>query len=141
MSAEQFSLAVAALRETFEECGVLLARPRGEDNLVSASRLLELEPWATRLRDDEATMVEFIEAENLDLALDLLVHFAHWVTPPLMPKRFDTHFYLVAAPEDQVAVHDGSESVDSVWANPEETIAAANAKEVTLVFATRMNLA
>jgi len=70
-----------------------------------------------------------------------LVHFAHWVTPPLMPKRFDTHFYLVAAPEDQVAVHDGSESVDSVWANPEETIAAANAKEVTLVFATRMNLA
>jgi 8-oxo-dGTP pyrophosphatase MutT (NUDIX family) len=140
MSAEQFSLAVAALRETFEECGVLLARPRGEDDLVSSARLLELDPWATRLRDNEATMVEFVEAENLDLALDLLVHFAHWVTPPLMPKRFDTHFYLVAAPADQIAVHDGSESVDSVWADPAATIAAANAKEVTLVFATRMNL-
>jgi 8-oxo-dGTP pyrophosphatase MutT (NUDIX family) len=140
MSAEQFSLAVAALRETFEECGVLLARPRGSDDLVSAERLVDLEPWAVRMRDNEATMLEFIEAENLDLALDLLVHFAHWVTPPLMPKRFDTHFYLVAAPVDQIAVHDGSESVDSVWADPAQTIAAANANEVTLVFATRMNL-
>jgi 8-oxo-dGTP pyrophosphatase MutT (NUDIX family) len=140
MSVEQFSLAVAALRETFEECGVLLARPRGEDDLVSGGRLLELEPWAKRLRDNEATMLEFVEAENLDLALDLLVHFAHWMTPPLMPKRFDTHFYLVAAPADQIAVHDGSESVDSVWANPLKTIEAANAREVTLVFATRMNL-
>jgi 8-oxo-dGTP pyrophosphatase MutT (NUDIX family) len=140
MSAHQFSLAVAALRETFEECGVLLARPRGGDDLVSAERLLQLDPWATRLRDNEATMAEFVEAEELDLALDLLVHFAHWVTPPLMPKRFDTHFYLVAAPADQIAVHDGSESVDSVWADPAETITAANAKEVTLVFATRMNL-
>jgi 8-oxo-dGTP pyrophosphatase MutT (NUDIX family) len=140
MSAEQFSLAVAALRETFEECGVLLARPRGEDDLVTGQRLVELEPWATRMRDNEATMLEFVEAENLDLALDLLVHFAHWVTPPLMPKRFDTHFYLVAAPADQIAVHDGSESVDSVWADPLQTIAAANAREVTLVFATRMNL-
>ena len=140
MSAERFALAVAALRETFEECGVLLARPRGEEELVSAARLLELEPWAAQLRDNEATMAEFVEAENLDLALDLLVPFAHWVTPPLMPKRFDTHFYLVAAPADQIAVHDGSESVDSVWADPLQTIAEANAREVTLVFATRMNL-
>ena len=48
------------------------------------------------------------EAEDLDLACDRLVPFAHWITPTFMPKRFDTHFFLVAAPPDHVAVHDGS---------------------------------
>jgi len=135
-----FSLQVAAVRETFEECAGLLARPSGSADLVDAERLQQLEPWAARLHAGEVTMAEFVEAEDLELALDRLVYFAHWVTPPLIPKRFDTHFFLVPAPDDQVAVHDGSESVDSAWIKPSDAIAEADADRVRLVFATRMNL-
>jgi hypothetical protein len=85
-------------------------------------------------------MRDFVEAEDLELALDQLVYFAHWVTPPLLPKRFDTHFFLVRAPSDQAAVHDGEESVASVWRVPAETTALADEGRVVLVFATRMNL-
>ncbi len=134
------AIRIAAVRETFEECGVLLARPRGEPGVIDAARLLELEGWAVRLNNDSVTMTEFVEAENLELALDELAYFAHWVTPPLIPKRFDAHFYLVNAPTDQVAVHDGSESVDSTWSKPADVIAAADLDEIRLVFATRMNL-
>ncbi len=135
-----FSLQVAAVRETFEECAVLLARPAGSSEIVDAERLRELEPWAARLHAGEVNMAEFVEAEDLELALDRLVYFAHWVTPPLIPKRFDTHFFLVKAPGDQVAVHDGAESVDSTWIRPGDAIAEADADRVRLVFATRMNL-
>ena len=83
---------------------------------------------------------EFIVAENLELALDALTPFAHWITPPILPKRFDTHFYIVAAPSDQIAIHDGAESVDSVWINPARALAEADAGKYTLVFATRLNL-
>jgi len=135
-----FALQIAAVRETFEECGVLLARPRGDKNLVDAKRLLALEDWAEKLHGGEATVLEFVEAEDLELALDELTYFAHWITPPLIPKRFDTHFYLVGAPADQIAVHDGSESVDSTWSLPADVVDAANADQVKLVFATRLNL-
>jgi 8-oxo-dGTP pyrophosphatase MutT (NUDIX family) len=134
------ALRVAAVRETFEECGVLLARPRGEADLVDGGRLADLHGWAAKLNDNTATMAEFVEAENIELALDELAHFAHWITPPVVPKRFDTHFYLAWVPADQVAVHDGAESVASSWSKPGDVIKAADADEVRLVFATRMNL-
>ena len=67
---------------------------------------------------DEVGLVDVALAEELELACDLLVPFAHWVTPEIVPKRFDTHFFLVAAPPDQLALHDGGESVDSVWIAP-----------------------
>jgi len=134
------ALRLAALRETFEECGVLLARRRGGADLMDGDELAALEPWAGRLHRGEAGLAEFVAAEDLVLALDGLVHFAHWITPPLVPKRFDTHFFLVAAPPGQVAVHDGSEAVDSIWARPAWTTAEADAGRCRLVFATRLNL-
>jgi hypothetical protein len=57
-----------------------------------------------------------------------------------VPKRFDTHFFLAAAPEDQAAVHDGQETVDSVWIRPAEALAEGIAGTKKLVFPTRMNL-
>ncbi|MCG8548272.1 MAG: NUDIX domain-containing protein [Alphaproteobacteria bacterium] len=120
---DDFNLAlmVAAVRETFEECGVLLARPRGTPDFVSVERLQDLE---SRYRDplmrDEVGIDEMAEAEDLELACDLLVHYAHWITPVIRPKRFDTHFFLAPAPADHVARHDGSESLDSLWARPQQ---------------------
>jgi 8-oxo-dGTP pyrophosphatase MutT (NUDIX family) len=115
------SLKVAAVRETFEECGVLLARARGEADFVPASRVAELE---TRYRDtltrDEIGIDEVAETEDLELATDVLVYCAHWITPKIRPKRFDTHFFLAPAPADHVAMHDGSESLDSLWETPQQ---------------------
>jgi len=72
--------------------------------------------------------------------MDALVHWAHWVTPASRSKRFDTQFFLAAAPPDQLAVHDGLESVDSVWIAPARAVAEAGSGERRLVFATRKNL-
>jgi 8-oxo-dGTP pyrophosphatase MutT (NUDIX family) len=121
---------VAALRETFEECGVLLARQRGSGEGLGARAV----------NSHGRSFDELIAAENLELALDALIPFAHWITPPILPKRFDTRFYIAAAPADQLAIHDGSESVDSVWISPTGALKAADAGTYTLVFATRLNL-
>jgi 8-oxo-dGTP pyrophosphatase MutT (NUDIX family) len=132
---------VAAIRETFEESGILLARAHPSGDLVSGEVLREIE---SRHRDalnrDRITLGDIIEAEDLSLACDLLVPFAHWITPELAPKRFDTHFFLVAAPPDQVAIHDGRESVDSLWTTPSAALANADAGRCTIVFPTRLNL-
>jgi 8-oxo-dGTP pyrophosphatase MutT (NUDIX family) len=132
---------VAAIRETFEESGVLLACPAGERRLVPAARLAEIEArHRDALNRDERTLPEIAEAEDLTLALDLLVPFAHWITPTFMPKRFDTWFFLVPAPADHVALHDGGESVDSHWVRPGDAIAQAERGERTIIFPTMMNV-
>ena len=112
---------VAAIRETWEECGVLLAAPgtppAAEGEFATMLALRGLVP------------------DVLGLA-----HFAHWITPVPVPKRFDTHFFLAAAPADQDALHDGREAVDSVWIRPRDALAAAEAGLRKVVFPTRMNL-
>jgi 8-oxo-dGTP pyrophosphatase MutT (NUDIX family) len=135
------ALRVAAIRETFEECGVLLARPRGEEQLIGPERLADIaQRFRKPLVDDDATMLDLVEAESLELAFDLLVPFAHWITPEFMPKRFDTHFFLVPAPDDQLAVHDGFESVDSIWTTVSRALELEAAGKRTIIFPTLENV-
>lgn len=134
---------VAAAREAFEECGVLLARPAadGSGSLVSGDQAARLgERYRRRLESDEIGMADIAIAEGLRLALDRLVHFAHWITPTYMPKRFDTHFFIAAAPSDHILAHDGRESVDSVWITPATALADAEHGRRTVIFPTRLNL-
>ncbi|MBL6751262.1 MAG: NUDIX hydrolase [Nevskia sp.] len=141
VSAEQRALRVAAIREAFEECGVLLARQRGAAALVGPQRLAALGArYRKPLETGEAGIGQMLEAEDLELACDALVPFAHWITPVNMPKRFDTHFYLAAAPADHLAVHDGTEHVDSVWLRPADAIAEGEAGTRTIIPPTRLNL-
>jgi 8-oxo-dGTP pyrophosphatase MutT (NUDIX family) len=138
---EELKFRVAGVREAFEECGILLARKRGQRAVVAAAELKGIEErWRAKLAKDEATIVDLAEAEDLEIATDLMTPFAHWITPTFAPKRFDTWFFLAEAPEDQVALHDGSESVDSVWIKPQQAIDEANAGKRTLVHATFKNL-
>jgi 8-oxo-dGTP pyrophosphatase MutT (NUDIX family) len=132
---------VAAIRETFEECGVLLARPRGTDTLVGpeALRTVEAEHRA-RLAAGHDRFDTVLTRHGLVLATDLLVPFAHWITPAHQPKRYDTRFFVAEAPPQHLAVHDGSESVDSVWITPRQALADTRAGRFKLVFATQMNL-
>ncbi|MBI1210976.1 MAG: NUDIX hydrolase [Alphaproteobacteria bacterium] len=133
----QLSLAACAIREGFEESGILLARRTGSGDLISAEHAMSLDDWRPKLNASEIGLVEFLSKEKLRLACDTLVSFAHWVTPVFMPKRFDTYFYVAAAPSGQLGRHDGSESVDSVWVNPNEAIGD---KRWTIIFPTKMNL-
>lgn len=112
---------VAAVRETWEECGVLLAAPGA--------------PPAA-----QGEFAAMLAARGLVPDVAGLAHFAHWITPEPVPKRFDTHFFLAAAPEDQDALHDGLEAVDSVWIRPRDALAEAEAGTRKVVFPTRMNL-
>ena len=135
------SFLVAAGRETFEEAGLVLARRQDSAELIDAGdadRLVGLHRG--RLLKGEVSFVDIIRDEGLTLALDLLVPFAHWITPERLPKRFDTHFFLVAAPVSQLGAHDGAESVEGLWVTPAQALAEAKAGTRTLVFATRMNL-
>ena len=101
------AMRVGAIREAFEECGILLARPRGDTALVSGARLEALDAYRDKLHSGELSLADFLEQEQLTLALDTLTRFAHWITPEMMPKRFDTDFFVAAAPADHVALHDG----------------------------------
>jgi 8-oxo-dGTP pyrophosphatase MutT (NUDIX family) len=141
-AAPQRAFFVAAGRETFEEAGLVLARRRGSLELVDAAAADRLVAGHRgRLLKGEASFADILRGEGLTLALDLMVPFAHWITPEPMPKRFDTHFFLIAAPVSQVGAHDGTESVEGLWIAPQDALAEAEAGRRTLVFATRMNLA
>ena len=132
---------VAAARETFEEAGLVLARRRGTQAMLGAGethRLVEMS--RARLLAGETTFLDLVRAEDLLLATDLMLPFAHWITPERVGKRFDTHFLLVTAPVEQLGAHDGSESVEGFWIAPEQALREAQAGRRTLVLPTQMNL-
>ena len=90
---------VAAARETFEEAGLLLARRRGAEPLLDAEAAHRLvERYRAPMLAGDTTFLDLVRGEDLLLAPDLMVRFAHWITPETQPKRFDTHFLLVSAP-------------------------------------------
>jgi 8-oxo-dGTP pyrophosphatase MutT (NUDIX family) len=132
---------LAAIRETFEECGVLFARPGNGAGLVDGASLQAIErSHRAPLAEGRIGFADVLTACNLLPATDLLTHFAHWITPRHQPKRYDTHFFLAMAPEEHLAVHDGAESVDSLWATPRQVLTDTAAGRFKLVFATQMNL-
>lgn len=141
LDARMASLHVAAIRETFEECGVMLARPRGTSALVTADRLKAIEAaHRAPMMAGERSFGAILAAEDLVMAPDTMAYFANWITPERRPKRFDTHFFVAAAPPDQVALHDGYEAVDSVWITPPTALERAKAGTYHLRFPTQMNL-
>jgi glyoxylase-like metal-dependent hydrolase (beta-lactamase superfamily II)/8-oxo-dGTP pyrophosphatase MutT (NUDIX family) len=99
--------AVAALRECFEEVGLLLA-----DRPVDVA---ELQPWRLRLHRGELSIAEFCAAQGLRLDLRELHYHSHWLTPPGVPKRFDTRFFVAPAPAGQDAVADATEALELMW--------------------------
>src|SRR5947209_19364287 len=82
------------------------------------------------------SLVELAQLENLRLATDHLGYFAHWITPEGMPKRFDTHFFITAAPAEQEAAYDRLETSEGVWITPADALARCERNVFPLVFAT-----
>lgn len=134
-AAEAIAFHVAAVRELFEEAAVLLAReaaasPTDPPRLDRSDD--ELREWRRDLLDGRVTMGELASREGLRLALDALIVFAHWVTPEIETRRFDTQFFFAAAPADQQAVHDGVEHTDGVWVSPADALERCRAGELAL---------
>jgi 8-oxo-dGTP pyrophosphatase MutT (NUDIX family) len=122
---------VAAIRETYEEAGLLLARRTGAEALLGHDEVMAL---------PKISFAALMAEAGLELAADLLVPYAHWITPADSPKRFDTHFFLARAPEGQRPSADERETHGLSWMRPEAALAEADAGRASLVFATRMNL-
>ena len=127
---------IAAIRETFEESGILLARRAPRGATLSGAELAEFVARQSSVADFGA----FVDRAELLLATDLLVPFAHWITPVDQPKRYDTRFFLAPAPAGQTAQHDGHEAVEVHWLTPEDAFDAARDRRIKLVMATRLNL-
>src|SRR5436305_148829 len=135
------SFRIAAIRETFEESGILLARPKGSKALVDAKRAKQIEAaHRADLCDSKISFLKVLTDNGMVLALDELVPYAHWITPEGMPKRFDTWFFLAAAPPEQVGAHDGKESTDSIWVSPREALEGGESGRFKLPFPTTRNL-
>ena len=133
--------AVGAIRESFEECGILLARRGGADGLVhGADHAALVERYQAAVAAHPAAWLDMLVAEDLALACDQLVPFAHWITPEGRPKRFDTRFFVAPAPAGQLAAHDRREAVEALWLPPADIVRDADAGRYRVVFATRMNL-
>lgn len=135
--ADQRAMRIAAIREVFEEAGILLARRRDGQPMSG-----EACPMDVRRAVDKGEMrfIDVVSRLDAYLDLDALTVFARWITPVMVPKRFDTWFYAVTAPAEQLAACDGHETVDAEWIAPGEALRLAEIGERTVIFPTRMNL-
>jgi len=134
--AEQRVLRIGALRESFEEAGILLAEAK------DGAPWTELGDLSVRKSVDagETQFIDVVADLGVKLRLDALSVFARWITPTMMPQRFATWFSAVQAPAEQAAACDGRETVDLEWITPAQALQHAAAGERTIIFPTRMNL-
>jgi 8-oxo-dGTP pyrophosphatase MutT (NUDIX family) len=132
---------VAAIRELFEEAGILLARREGtivdlDDEAAgpeaTASRRGRWHQYRHQLAKGETALSEIAARERVRLALDELAYFAHWVTPDIETRRFDTRFFAAAVPPNQEAAHDEGETTHGEWLRPADAIARCRRDEIAL---------
>ena len=140
VAAQGLDLYVAAIRECFEEAGVLLAydsaaRPVALDELAPAT----LAALRAQLRSSAASLRAVCERLGVRLAVDRLAYHSHWLTPPGLPKRFDTRFFVAEMPPRQSAALDSAETLEHRWIRPADALEAADG--MRLPNATRRTLA
>lgn len=124
------ALVVAAVRETFEETGVLLAGPDGDTVVADTS---EYHDAREALENREYSFASFLKANDLVLRADLIGVWSHWITPAFEPRRYDTRFFVAALPEGQRIDTVGREADRSLWAPLSEVIAKADSGDFTLL--------
>jgi 8-oxo-dGTP pyrophosphatase MutT (NUDIX family) len=133
---------VAAIREAFEEAGVLLARSAATGEPVEvdepAAARLDRARWAVGA--GERPFLDVVHDEDLVLDAGALHLFSHWITPAQSPRRYDTWFFVAAAPEGHAYLHDDGETVASVWIRPADALAGAMRGELEIHFPTQRNL-
>ena len=133
---------VACIRECFEEAGILIAfredgSPFDPSDSDERKRFME---YRNRLNAGEAILEEMCNNEKLTLATERLAYLAHWITPKIEKRRYTTRFFVAIAPQGQEGLHDGSESVNSLWIKPEDALQQQKDGKLLLIMPTIKNL-
>jgi 8-oxo-dGTP pyrophosphatase MutT (NUDIX family) len=133
---------VAGIRETFEEVGLLMAY-QNDNSLMSFNsedirRRFHL--YRKKLQSGEITLRDVLLNEGLMLAADRLHYFSHWITPELLPHRYDVRFFVAEAPANQEALHDGIELTKHVWITPKKILDGFRQREFDMVVPTLVTI-
>lgn len=128
VKARGLDLYSAAIRELFEESGLLLATTDRLDEDLGVVR--------DALNEGTESWANFVTRNQLELQCDRLHYFSHWLTPPTIPRRYSTRFFLAEVPRGQSATHCGGELTDSRWISAHEMLEAGRAGDVELHFPT-----
>ncbi|MEX5636380.1 NUDIX hydrolase [Parafrankia sp. FMc2] len=136
------ALVSAAVRETFEECGVLLAEPAagaGDAAPVPAAHGLEADRLA--LENRSLGLAELLTRRSLALRADRLAAWARWIAPELEPRRYDTRFFVAALPPGQQPGPVSGEADQAMWVRPADALTRFAARELAMLPPTAFTLA
>jgi 8-oxo-dGTP pyrophosphatase MutT (NUDIX family) len=129
---------IAALRECFEEAGILLAHDTERGRPVEHDA--QLERAREQLNAGTLSFADFLDGRGLVLDARVLRLFSHWLTPVGSPRRYNTWFFVAPAPDGEDGAHDDNELVASAWVRPDDALAQHAAGEIDLIFPTEMSL-
>ncbi len=136
LSASARGRRICALRETFEEAGLLLAHHA--DGRVADNQ--DVSCLKADMAAEARGLAQALKRIGLRFDLSDLTPFSHWITPEAVAARFDTVFYLAAAPTEQAARADGTETVDARWMSPDAALKSALTPTMSIMFPTRSDL-
>jgi 8-oxo-dGTP pyrophosphatase MutT (NUDIX family) len=134
---------VAAIRECFEEAGVLLARSSENNDVVrfdDEDKIDRFNVARHAVHDGMLSLIDLCAQENLRLVTDNIHYVSHWITPVGEPRRFDTRFFIARAPDAQEPLHDDNETIASLWVTPTEALAMHKRGELAMIPPTTSNL-
>ena len=129
------ALHVAALRETFEEAGLLLAHRSDDGSMITfddSSTRSRFQAFRSAVDEGELDLAELCRREALVLRVSNLRYLAHWITPDFESRRYDTRFFVASAPPDQQATHDNGETTHGDWMSPHRAIERYRDDEILL---------
>ena len=127
---------IACIRECFEETGVLLTNPN--DSLIQEYE--KLSSLRKQLNNKEISFKDICISESLRLRTNNIVPCAHWITPAIEPKRFDTRFFLAKVNAKQLASHDGFELTESFWIKPKDALVKLKEGKMNMILPTISNI-
>ncbi|MGH2795812.1 MAG: NUDIX hydrolase [Actinomycetota bacterium] len=132
---------LCAIRETFEEAGVLLASRDGTAvRLDDADEEKRFAVYRDEFNARQGSLAKLAADEGLRYSGDLLHYYARWITPEFAPKRYDARFFVATMPEGQVPLHDDVETTASTWIRPADALAQAREGSFSIIFPTRKTL-
>jgi 8-oxo-dGTP pyrophosphatase MutT (NUDIX family) len=126
----------AAVREVFEETGVLLARDQQGSWVPDTTHADGVEKLRLELMDNAVSLLDVLRACHCRIDLENVVYFAHWITPVVEPRRYDTRFFAAALPEARVIRPDPREMTDALWLRPEDALDRFAIGQLPMVFPT-----
>ena len=135
------TLMIAALRELFEEAGVLLARTAAAQPVaLPAGDWQRIGEQREAVRSGALAFADFLAAHDWYADARALTLFSHWITPPSEPRRYNTHFFFAIAPPDQAALADATETHDGIWIAPSAALERRESGSLHLVYPTIKHL-